>query len=111
MSRAAAVPPAYAVHTRYRLVRRDNGDWSLRRDGVERCLWNAAWPAAAILRIAALAVLAETRGPVVWRRMAFAGRPVVYVLTAAPARDARAHRSARTGPRRVRPGPGAGRPA
>ncbi len=111
MSPPAAAPPAHATVARYRLVRHDGGEWSLRRDGAERCRWNAAWPPAAILRIAALAVHAETRRPVVWRRMTFAGRPDVHLLVAASAREVRPRRSAWTGPRRPRPGPGADRPA
>ncbi len=111
MSRAAAMPPGRGAVTRYRLIQHSNGEWSLRCDGVERCRWNAAWPPAAILRITALAIRAETRRHVMWRRMAFAGRPVVYLLIAAPAQDSRACRSTRTGPRRPRPGPSADRPA
>lgn len=104
------MPPPHAAVTRYRLLRHDSGEWSLRHDGVERCRWNATWPPAAILRIVALAIQAETRRPIVWRRMAFAGRPVVYLPVAAPVRGIRACRSAGTGPRRPRPGPGGDRP-
>lgn len=103
MSRPAAGPPLQPRLTRYRLIRYDSGDWSLRRNGVECCQWNAAWPPAAILRIATLAVQAETRRPIVWRRIAFTGRPIVYLSVTAPARRLR--------PRRPRPGPGAAKPA
>ncbi len=111
MSPPAAVPPAHAATNRYRLIRHDNGDWSLRYDGVERCRWNATWPPAAIKQITALAVHAETRRPIVWLRLKFACRSVVYLPVAAPARDIRPRGSTGTGPRRPRPRPAPPSPA
>jgi hypothetical protein len=65
----------------YRLVHRADGQWQLRYDHEPRCEWGAAWPAEAVLTIAARTLAAETAVPVRWRRINLLGCPngsVVY---------------------------------